>query len=64
LKKSAAINEQLQFEQMISNLSARFINLPSECIDKEIENALAGRVSGTHEDTHLHVLCLTVEWQF
>jgi len=41
LKKAVAIDEHLRFEQMISNLSARFINLPGERIDEEIENALA-----------------------
>jgi len=40
---TAEISERLRFEQMISDLSARFINLPHEHLDSEIENAL-GRV--------------------
>jgi formate hydrogenlyase transcriptional activator len=40
LKNSTEINERLRFEQMISDLSARFINLPPERLDSEIENAL------------------------
>jgi len=40
LKTIAEISERLRFEQMISDLSARFINLPSEQLDSEIENAL------------------------
>ena len=41
MKNCTPINLHLQFEQMISNLSARFINLPSERLDHEIESALA-----------------------
>jgi PAS domain S-box-containing protein len=33
-------NECLRFEQMISDLSARFINVPPERLDNEIEHAL------------------------
>ena len=34
-------------------------------IDMTVERGpLAGRVSGTYEDTAIHVLCLTVEWRF
>ncbi|MGD8252135.1 MAG: sigma 54-interacting transcriptional regulator [Desulfobacterales bacterium] len=40
LKSESSINKRLRFERMISNLSARFINLPTERIDDEIENAL------------------------
>lgn len=43
MKNIAEIRERLRFEQMISDMSARFINLPSEQLDSEIENAL-GRV--------------------
>jgi len=41
LKKTSKIDEHLRFEQMISNLSARFINVPGERLDDEIEAALA-----------------------
>ncbi len=34
------IGDRLRFEQMIANLSARFINMPPERLDTEIENAL------------------------
>jgi len=34
------IGDRLRFEQIISDLSARFINLPPEQLDSEIENAL------------------------
>ncbi|MGD9290875.1 MAG: hypothetical protein PVG74_24870, partial [Desulfobacterales bacterium] len=34
------LENRLRFEQMISDLSARFINLPPEKIDDEIEHAL------------------------
>jgi PAS domain S-box-containing protein len=39
-KKGAVTGERLRFEQMISDLSARFINVPAERLDGEIENAL------------------------
>ena len=39
-KKDPATSERLRFEQMISDLSARFINVPAERLDGEIENAL------------------------
>ena len=35
-----ALKERLHFEQLISDLSARLINLPSEKLDGEIEDAL------------------------
>ena len=38
--KGVEFGERLRFEQMISNLSARFINMPSDQLDKEIEIAL------------------------
>lgn len=34
------LEDRLRFEQMISDLSARFINLPPEKLDDEIEYAL------------------------
>jgi formate hydrogenlyase transcriptional activator len=40
LKNSTEINERLRFEQMISDLSARFINMPPERLDDEIEKTL------------------------
>ncbi|MFY9942127.1 MAG: sigma 54-interacting transcriptional regulator [Desulfobacterales bacterium] len=39
-QKDAVTSERLRFEQMISDLSARFINVPAERLDSEIENAL------------------------
>jgi PAS domain S-box-containing protein len=39
-EKDAGTGERLRFEQMISDLSARFINVPAERLDGEIENAL------------------------
>ena len=39
-EKDTVTSERLRFEQMISDLSARFINVPSERLDSEIENAL------------------------
>jgi PAS domain S-box-containing protein len=40
LKNETDIGDRLQFEQIISGLSARLINLPSEKLDDEIEHAL------------------------
>jgi formate hydrogenlyase transcriptional activator len=40
LDREIEISDRLRFEQMISDLSARFINLPSEKLDEEIERAL------------------------
>jgi hypothetical protein len=40
VKNGTGIGGRLQFEKMISDLSARLINLPSEKLDSEIENAL------------------------
>jgi PAS domain S-box-containing protein len=39
-EKDTVTGERLRFEQMISDLSARFINVPAERLDGEIENAL------------------------
>jgi formate hydrogenlyase transcriptional activator len=36
---SAEIHEQLKFETLLSDLSARFVNLPAEQIDGEIQHA-------------------------
>ena len=34
-------------------------------IDMDVNRGpLAGRVSGTYEDTSIHVVCLTLEWRF
>lgn len=41
VKNDVDIGDRLRFEQMISDLSARFINLPPEQLDSEIENALS-----------------------
>jgi len=40
-QNDADIGDRLRFEQMISNLSARFINVPDARLDDEIEAALA-----------------------
>jgi signal transduction histidine kinase len=40
LENGTDIGERLQFEQLISDLSARLIHLPSEKLDSEIEHAL------------------------
>jgi PAS domain S-box-containing protein len=40
LKNGTDVGDRLQFEQIISGLSARLINLPSEKLDGEIEHAL------------------------
>ena len=40
LKNETDIGDRLQFEQIISGLSARLINLPSEKLDDEIEHSL------------------------
>ncbi|MGD8542781.1 MAG: sigma 54-interacting transcriptional regulator [Desulfobacteraceae bacterium] len=36
----AALSERLRFEGLLSDLSARFVNLPAEGLDREIERAL------------------------
>lgn len=38
-QKQESIEERLQFEMLISDISARFINLPADQIDTEIESA-------------------------
>ncbi|MFY9941303.1 MAG: sigma 54-interacting transcriptional regulator, partial [Desulfobacterales bacterium] len=35
-----ALSERLRFERLLSDLSARFVNLPAEGLDREIEHAL------------------------
>jgi PAS domain S-box-containing protein len=39
-KNGTDLGDRLQFEQMLSDLSARFINLPSEKLDDEIKHAM------------------------
>ncbi len=39
-KKSGSIEELLQFETMLSNLSTRFVELPADQIDRKIEEGL------------------------
>ena len=34
------LKELLEFEALLSNLSARFVNLPPEAVDREIERSL------------------------
>jgi len=40
VKNDAGIGDRLRFEQMISDLSARFIHVPSRQLDEQIERAL------------------------
>ena len=35
----AELQEQLQFERLIADLSARFVNVPADRVDREIEDA-------------------------
>jgi formate hydrogenlyase transcriptional activator len=35
-----ALNERLQFEQLLSDFSSRFVNIPPDRVDSEIEDAL------------------------
>jgi formate hydrogenlyase transcriptional activator len=39
-KAEAALEDRLRFEQLLSGLSARFVNIPSDQVDSEIENGL------------------------
>jgi hypothetical protein len=41
---TASLDEQLSFEDLIANLSAKFVNVAGNKIDQEIEEAL--RVEG------------------
>ena len=50
IKTNKTLQERLQFEHLISDLSATFINIPSDQIDEKIENGL-----------HLIVESLSVE---
>jgi hypothetical protein len=34
------MKRRLEFEALLSDLSARFVNLPPEAVDREIEQAL------------------------
>jgi PAS domain S-box-containing protein len=43
-KAEEELNERLRFETLITDLSARFINIPASEVDKEIEAALKGIV--------------------
>ena len=36
----AEFEEQLQFERLLTEISARFINLPAEQVESEIKDAL------------------------
>ena len=38
-QKQESMEERLRFEMLLADISARFINLPSEQVDKEIEGA-------------------------
>lgn len=49
-KTLKAIEERLKFEELISRLSARFINLPVNEIDREINNALLDIIKHLHMD--------------
>ena len=35
-----ALSDRLQFEQLLSGLSARFVNIPPDQVDSEIEDGL------------------------
>lgn len=55
-ESSQELHEQLRFESLIADISSRFVNVPAERVDWEIENAL-----------HAMAVCLRVEqssvWQ-
>ena len=37
--KLASLDERISFEELIANLSAKFVNLPATRVDQEIEDA-------------------------
>ena len=60
-----ALNQRLQFEQLISDLSARLINIPFEKLDAEIEHVLKMVLEFFRVDrcALLHVLPGTDTWK-
>jgi formate hydrogenlyase transcriptional activator len=46
----AELEDRLRFETLLSELSARFVNLPPDRVDQEIENALRRLVEALHVD--------------
>jgi hypothetical protein len=46
----AASGERLRFERLLSNLSARFVNISSEQVDEEINGALKEVLEFFHLD--------------
>ncbi|MDG4553223.1 MAG: sigma 54-interacting transcriptional regulator [Candidatus Competibacter sp.] len=46
----AELEDRLRFETLLAELSARFVNLPPDRVDQEIENALRCLVEALHVD--------------
>ena len=46
----AELEEQLQFERLLTEISARFINLPAEQVESEIKDALRRICESLHFD--------------
>jgi formate hydrogenlyase transcriptional activator len=46
----AELEDRLRFETLLVDLSARFVNLPPDRVDREIENALRCLVEALHAD--------------
>ncbi len=46
----AELEDRLRFETLLAGLSARFVNLPPDQVDREIENALGCLVEALHAD--------------
>jgi PAS domain S-box-containing protein len=46
----AELEDRLRFETLLAELSARFVNLPPDQVDREIENALRCLVEALHAD--------------
>jgi len=46
----AELEDRLRFETFLAELSARFVNLPPDQVDQQIENALRGLVEALHAD--------------
>ena len=44
------LEDRLRFETLLAELSARFVNLPPEQVDREIENALSRLADALHAD--------------
>ncbi len=46
----AELEDRLRFETLLAELSARFVNLPPERVDQEIEDALRCLIEALHAD--------------